>query len=285
MPVSLLIESVEFVWLIWLTCVVILLVATKFALANMRWKSVRDFCRDDEGASYALPYVMTLPFLLLIFCCALQGTFILIAKFGTIHAAYAAGRSAIVWQGADPNSNRASKDLADFHADRAAVLGMTPFAAGVKMAPVSRMLMTTFPTRGGRDAYIKGRAFYDPMYRRYAKISTTATPSKVIKNPNALAKKSYINQKLLVAACCTNATIKGGKEVTSFNDDLEVQVTYKMPLQIPLGAPIFDSGSIGARFLGGSFYARTITSTVKLPSEAPQTSRRRLEVPYFPEEI
>ena len=280
---STLTESVEGTWVIWFTSIVLLGIYVIRSLRSLRWESIESFLRDDEGASYALPYVLTLPFLLLIFCCALQGTLVLLVKFGTVHAAYAASRSASVWQGADPQGRRSS-DLVEFHADRAAVLAMTPFASGVE-DHFSRAAFHFNPSAGGMDAYIKSRLLYVPMYRRMADLSESARVSRIIKNADQLAGDDYVHRKLRFAAFMTNASVTGVGRVTPFNRDVKVKVTYSMPLHIPMAAPLFSSHGFGSYFAKNRYYAKEISTTVTLPSEAAQTRHGRLEIPYFPDQI
>lgn len=291
MSISMLTESVEWVWFAWTFCLALFLIMTRRAMQRSVWRSLGSFLGDESGASYALPYVMTLPFLMVIVCCLIQGTLILLAKFGTIHAGYGAARAAIVWQGSDPDSAGESRNHAEHYADRAAIIGMTPFSAGINMARVDRMLMFTYPSAGGmsrldREAFLQteGR-LYEPMYRRLAALGESGDPSPVILNADQLSRDSYIDQKLRVAAICTDAKILSGDDIIGFNDDVSVEVSYKMPLQVPLAAHIFDNDPLAGWFGSDRYYSRTITTTVTLPSEAAKTDSRRLEVPYFPSEI
>lgn len=285
-------ESVEWVWAIWLASLVSLLWCCRAAARKSPWQTIADFLADESGASYALAYVMTLPFLVLIMCLVLQGTFILLAKYGTVHAAYAASRAAIVWQGADPTSESSSRDLVDRYADRAAITAMTPFAAGVKMAGVETMLLTAMPggrgmSRIDREVFLATEGqLYPPMYRRLATVGRQEGPtSTVIRNPDGLADNDYVKQKLRVAALCTDAVVRGNDDITPMNEDVTVAVSYRMPLQIPLAAPLFDTDGGGGWFGTDRYYARTITTTVTLPSEAARNRWHHLEVPYFPDEI
>ncbi|QDV66473.1 hypothetical protein Poly24_01590 [Rosistilla carotiformis] len=282
MTLPMLLESVESVWVIWSVSLVALIALTRHAFLQNRWQGIRAFLRDESGASYTLPYLLTLPFAMLIFCCALQGTFILLAKIGTMHAAYGAARAAIVWQGAQWNSDSQSREHVDYYADRAAALGMVPFAAGVKQPQVERLLTSQLPSAGGANLILQS-PLYNLAYQGFAGISESSTPSRVIRNPDAIATTSYINQKILVAGTLTKATVKNSNDITRFNDQVEVQVAYWMPLQIPLGAPIFAMWGSGPA--EGNFYARRITTTVTLPSEAALTRSGRLEVPYVPHDI
>ncbi|MEZ6086503.1 MAG: hypothetical protein R3C05_00400 [Pirellulaceae bacterium] len=281
-----LLESVEFVWIVWLVSVTILLFVSRFAIQKMRWRSVAEFVRDEEGASYAIPFVLTLPFLLLIFCCALQGTLVLLVKFGTVHAAFASARAAVVWQGADPrvrgNLNDGSDKKVEFYADRAAVMAMTPFASGVQ-EHYERVRFTSFPTSGGFNAMTFGSRYYDRTYERLAgQVTSGSNVSPIIKagEEDRLASESYVYRKLRFAATMTKASVSNNR--ARYNAPVEVSVTYRMPLHIPMAGAIFDNGWGYARH---RLYTRRITTTVTLPSEMAQTVHGRLEIPYFPDEV
>ena len=284
MSIAVLTESVEGAWIVWLLSLVALCCLIRQAIVNMRWRSWGQFLRDEEGASYAIPFVLTLPFMLLIFCCVLQGTLVLLVKYGTVHAAYAAARAAIVWQGADPQSSREGRRLADFYADRAAVLAMAPFASGVE-DHFGRAVFHFRPTVGGMDAFVKGPFLYVPMVNRYSQRGESSVTSPIIKDPDRTADTSYVLRKLRFAAFVTNAKIQQNANVVGFNRDLSVTVTYSMPLHIPMAAPIFDTHGFGSFFSRSRFYAKRVQTTVVLPSEAAQTGHGRLEVPYFPDDI
>src|SRR6056297_2162395 len=291
MSISMLTESVEWVWVVWAVCLALFLWMARRAMQRSAWNSFQSFLADESGASYALPYVMTLPFLMVIVCCLMQGTLILVAKFGTMHAGYAAARAAIVWQGADPSSSAESRELADKYADRAAITGMVPFAAGTTGGGLRQLLnRQLFFDRGmnrfDRVAFVATHGWaYNDAYKSYAKIRTSQTPSPVITDPDALSKTSYIDKKFEVASFCTDAAIIGPPNVVGFNEDVEVRVTYVMPLQVPLAAKIFDNVTGFWAFFDRDYYAREISTTVTLPSEAARMSTGRLEVPYYPEEI
>ncbi len=277
-------ESVQSVWVLWIVSMFASLALARMALRFRPWRTMAQFSRDERGSSYALPYVMSVPFLLIIVCTALQGTLIIVAKIGTVNAAYAASRAAIVWQGACPDSARDSRQVAEFYADRAAVVGMIPFAAGIKMRQVSAMLRTSLPTRGGVNVLLK-QSIYERVYRRLAGMHPSGATSPIIRDPDAQTPSNYLRQKILVAAMLTDAEIVNRADVATFNQDVEVRVNYRMPLQVPFGAAAFNSDGLGAFFSSTRYYSRTIRTTVKLPSEAANTSTGRLEVPYYPEEI
>lgn len=283
MSISMLTESVELVLVVWLASIVFLIVIITIGLRRTSWKSITDFLADEEGASYALPYVMTLPFLLLIFCFALQGTLILLVKYGTVHAAYASARAAVVWQGADPEDKK-NTELVDFYADRAAIVAMIPFASGVQNQ-FERATLHFRPSKAGADVLAKAKLVYVPMYRRMAELSESGSTTGMIKDPDRVAADDYVYRKVRFAAAVTTAHVRDSKEVAEFNSDVEVKVTYAMPLHIPLAAPLFSSGLFNDWLGRRKSYAKHISTTVSLPSEASQTSHGRLEVPYFPEKI
>jgi len=117
-------RSVELVWALWFVCLVAL-AGMVVALKRMQVRSrVRALHGCEAGAAYSLSYMLTLPFFALIICLMIDLTSILIAKIGTVYAAYSAARSAVVWYPSGVSTSAAEKKMND-----AAVNAMTPFAS------------------------------------------------------------------------------------------------------------------------------------------------------------
>ena len=58
--------------------------------------------RDEQGITYSMNYVLVIPIYLLIVCMVVEATFLVTAKIGTMYAAHAGARSAVVWDSANP---------------------------------------------------------------------------------------------------------------------------------------------------------------------------------------
>src|SRR5262249_2808563 len=115
------VRSVESVWLVGilaLTAVAALILRTPPASRWPRWQEV---LHGEEGASYTLSYVLTIPIYVLLVALILESSLLLVAKVGTRYAAYAGARSAIVWQSAQPESLRQSR------IEQATFTAMAPF--------------------------------------------------------------------------------------------------------------------------------------------------------------
>ena len=279
------------VWILWGVASSLLAVITYRGLKQINWTSLGQFNRDQRGASYALPYVLTFPWILLLTCIMIQGTLILMVKFGTIYASYAATRSAIVWQSSDPSAADKSMENANYHALRAAMLAMTPFASGyprhleqIFPGVVDRALRTNTIPRAGLETIALNELFrlYSGVYQRAgrAHAGSSGQSSPVIRRPNALARDDYVRNKLVFAGLSTQVEFVNGN-TTQWNDDVSVKVTYLMPMHIPGAGRILANRSSGPWY-APKFFAREVSTTVSLPSEAPQTKTHRLNVPYFP---
>src|SRR5262249_27699755 len=118
-------QSVEAIWLIWLLG--LLLLGWGFVRAcrraSWRWPAWRALHSDEEGASYTLSYVITIPIYFLLVCVVFESTLLLHAKLGTMYAAYAGARSAVVWQSAEPASLRQDRPR------QAVFTALAPFAS------------------------------------------------------------------------------------------------------------------------------------------------------------
>jgi len=161
-------------------------------LRRVRWRELQRIAVNESGAGYTLSYVMCLPFLVLLIAALIECSLLLIVKVGTVYAAYAAGRSAAVWQTATPN------ELVD-KARLAAVQAMVPFAS-------------SNPAHNPRGENPSASYFaYRSAYSRYAR------------KPVADA---YLRAKYAYAQFATKVNVT---PATDFNGDIVVSLTYEMP--------------------------------------------------------
>lgn len=120
----------QWLWFVWLTA----LIGTGFIgrqlLARMRLRKVRRLHSDDSGAAYTMGVVLTLPLFLLLCGIAFEVTFLIIAKIGTVYAAYAGARATAVW-------HTMPGELEKQRVDQAVVSAMAPFAASLGFDPAA----------------------------------------------------------------------------------------------------------------------------------------------------
>jgi hypothetical protein len=118
-------ESVEVIAALWL-----LAVAGLGSLAlRGRARRGRPKSRDPEGGfDYTINLIATFPLLGFLIGLVLETTLILTTKLGTAYAAYAAARSAVVWEIHGP-------DEVARKARQAALLAMAPFSRGLAPPP------------------------------------------------------------------------------------------------------------------------------------------------------
>ena len=282
-------ESVLDVWIVWAASLAIMSAVLFRGFSGFRWGTLHRFAADEEGAAYTLPYVLTLPIMMLLFCLIIQATLILLVKIGTINAAYAASRSVIVWQSSDPED--ASKG-----SEKRAVLRRTCRSTGDDSVRVRlsaspdtylfRSLRSVFTTPGisrPRACRFGGSRDYSvctqvPISVMQESGTEPVGHSPIIRSPSALAKTDYVRNKLLFAGLSTS--LEFSESAPSWNADTEVTVKYLMPMHIPGAARAFANGGLTSLF--PEYFARELVTTVSLPSEAPETDNGRLGVPYFP---
>lgn len=226
-------RSVEHIWIIWFVGMIILIPLTWKILRGLRWKTMRQVAVGEDGAAYSIAYVLTLPIYILLIALVIESTLILIAKMGTVYSAYAAARSAIVWESARSGSG-SQPELMNDKSQLAAVQAMAPFASSASI-----------PGGGGSP----GRAA--EYFRAYQAHS------------NGKAPVDYITAKYRFAEQATRTTIRdnGSGMIT-------VTVTYQTPLHIPGAARIL--GGVAPSW-GGQGRVYLVQTSVSLPSESPPT--------------
>jgi len=272
------VRSVGDVWIIWLGSLLLLACLVYRATARLGWRRLKRLCTDERGASYALPYVLTFPIYLLLVCLMIQATMMLIVKMGTVYAAYAAARSAIVWRSAEPfaASNARARAVAQKNAYRAAAMAMAPFGSGHPehyrrmfggghTSYFQHWFPSTLADRGGWGLYY--RLQQDNARRDRLR------PSQIIPDPQAAAPRRYVERKARFALRATRVVLDTGPN--RWNAPVTARVTYEMPMSIPGAGRILGRPGATRRF-----YSRFITSTVRLPSETPKSANRRIGIDY-----
>ena len=116
--------SVRGITVLWACSVVglawLIVAAARRARRNLG--RLRDLSGED-GFAYSLGFLLTMPFLMVVVALVVETTLLLASKAGTFYAAYAAARSAIVWDTAQPPG------VGDERIRLAAVHAIAPFAS------------------------------------------------------------------------------------------------------------------------------------------------------------
>lgn len=227
LPITTFFESVAHVWVIGTIALALWIYLTRRAVNHLRRGDLWRLLAREEGAAYTMSYVLTFPIYMLTVCVVIQSGLILVTKTGTVYAAYAAGRSAVVWLNAQPN-------LADEKIKQAATTAMAPFASS--RAVDFRRVGGSANSGATNDANR-----FVAAYKKYA--------------PSAPATPKYLAAKYRMADVATSVAWE--PERPTEHQDVILTLKYRMPLHIP-GA---------ARVLGYANGICEITSRVTLQNE------------------
>lgn len=263
-------ESVEWVWLAWagsVVAVVLLLVRT---VRGFTAADARRLARDESGAAYSLAYVLTAPVYVIFVCTVVETTMILVAKIGTVNAAYAATRCYVVYHGPDLNADEDAAsgcpplppqaDDRRVHATElarlAGVRAMVPFASPSRFHADGP---TWPPDLIGTDAYTEAA-------RQYAGRAGTPVNAAVIRAKYRYAYKA-------VGPVEVSKPEREPKE-----RPVKLTLVYRAPLHIPVVARLMGDRSPW----GGRYRVLEIRTTVSLPDELPLSDDCRLGIRHDP---
>ncbi len=206
--------------------------------SRSRW--LRAFARSQRGTSYALPYVLVVPFYLAFVLAVFEMGFLLIAKIGTQTAAHAAARSAAVWHSAP------AEKLPELRPKQAAWMALAAYAGGRQ-----RELDAAGPVPP--EARESARSYADAV-RRYTDGGHGA---------GAAPPVDFFERKFLNAAARTTVTV-AALAPGDPHGPLRVTVTYRAPLYVPVVSRFLDAD-------GRAPFERPVTVVVVVPNEAPET--------------
>jgi hypothetical protein len=243
------VRHAEGVWLVWLAGLSVLALLTRFALANLDGAGWRRLLVEEDGAAYTLSFVMTFPFYLLFICLVVETTLFLIVKIGTVHAAYAAARSHIVWSTFDSNTAKKKRD-------QAAINVMAAFASSSKKHAQAAGIVVPV-SENGLHFYAAYRA-YDPQ-------------------TNHVGGSKYVVAKYLYAERATSVQVRERSQ--AWNADVKAIVRYEMPFHLWFIGRIFGQR---ANWPGAKIYTITIESQVILPNDKPRSDNQKLGIGYVP---
>jgi hypothetical protein len=271
-------RSVEIVWIAWglgilLLPLVVYIAAWQVSQFSRRPVSLSAFHADQHGASYSLSFVLTLPFIVGLIVLILQTSFLLVAKFGTMHAAFMAARAGVVWTTSDerdvPVSNVAGYfdnfPKAQEKATAAAVRAMTPFSSGF------------FTKQASGQAREDAGKFLD-VYRRYIAGSQTELTARRGGRTISM-RENYIRNRFIYAAHATKVELTGEGSGEPWQLDLRARVTYEYPVmiaQIPLLGQFFGRRTDDGR------HVFDLTSTAVFQNECPRNRTATLGIKASP---
>lgn len=204
------VRGFEVVWVLWAVSLGLSVWLLSRAVVKLRWEDVRRVFREEDGATYTLSYVMLLPFLILLIATVVETSLMLIAKTGTVYAAYAGARTAAVRYSSE------SKNDALRHTERAARRAFVPFASGV----ADERRASGAPA----DQYL--RAYKEQVNKQAAE-------------PYLRAKYAYSHRNVMVRV----------KEPVKFDDDVTVTVRYRYTFLLPGIGRILNDGERNGKFI------------------------------------
>lgn len=243
-----LVWGVEWVWLVWLVSILVVLKLSVQALRRWRRPCWAELARGEEGVSYSLSYVMVFPFYLMFLCLVFETTWLLVAKVGTMYAAHAGARSAVVWSSAQPANLRTTR------INQAVWTAMTPFVTG---SPSWQNLPSDAPLQAGE--YVAAYKLYNTGNNdKYAQASPAILAALATRYLTAATRTTWMPQQF---------------DNVPANGPLTVTVTYRAPLHIPGVSKFLDPD-------GQLPYEYPITSSATLPSEAPANATKFLGIHY-----
>lgn len=251
-------EGVWWVWLAWAAGVAVLARGAFTAARGFRRPSLAELARDEAGVSYSMSYVLVVPVYLFFLCMVFNASMILLAKVGTLYAAHAGARSAVVWQTAKPESVRQAR------IDQSVFTAMAPFvSASLRDAVTAGRIPSLATERQGEELY--------EAYTAYAAAGRNQPGLLRRPYPRQQATRGYILRKYNNAALRTTYTIDG--DPNNPGGPCTVTVTYRSPIYFP-GLNRFLTRT------GGWPYTIEVKSVATIPNEAPATADHTLGIDY-----
>ncbi len=208
-------RSVEIIWVIWLASCLSLATMTAIGLSRVRWNGfLKQTITNEDGAAYALSYVMVVPLYFIFVCLVVETSHMLVTKAGTVYAACAGARTAIVWDSAGPASEVRQR-VTD-----SARQAFVPFASGVR---------------------VKGSPAVTPSssQQKYADVYEDYAGDPAVSRGNLMNKLANATDKLAVDY----------RPPSSWVDDAEVEVDYQYRFYVPvIGHALGAKGDDGYRY-------------------------------------
>lgn len=234
-------------WLIWLVLLIACAGCASRLVQSLRVRRIRQLHRDENGAGYTVGVVLTLPLFLLLCGMAFEVTFLIIAKVGTVYAAYAGARATAVWE-------TMPGELSEQRVVQAVVSGMAPFAASLGFDPAANEPHTTLPP------------YAESMAEDYFRaVQKSAAPETLDRNG---MQEHFLRVFRRIQSQSTVSQRRHGAEII-------MQVHYAAPLIIPGVAPFLDDDR-------RSPWEYALTAEVRMTLEAPKSRDGTLGIEYQP---
>ncbi len=249
-------DGIGWVWAVWAVGVLVLVRALIGGAMSFQFPSLRALARDEEGLSYSLSYVLVFPIYLAFVCMVFTASMLILAKVGTLYAAHAGARSAVVWQTAQPASLREER------IQQSVFTAMAPYVSAS-----SRDLLTarSLPPASASQQGLEFVAAYE-LYSQGNQQPALRRPYQ-----RQVASPAYLGRKFANAATRTTHSIGGDRNVPG--GPLTMTVTYRCPIYIPGANRFLDTNGFWP-------YEMEIRSVATLPNETPMTTSRTLGIDY-----
>jgi len=268
-------RSVEIVWALWFSSLTLLVLLSRCLLRRMdrvnyrtvlaRFHPLR-FHRDTRGAAYSLSFIMVLPFLIFLIALIIETTFMLVAKIGTMQAAFAAARTASVWTTQDTHSPGEFSSKTHAKAKQAAIVAMVPYASGYTNSSTHQK---------DAEKYLK-------IYEAFNNMSSTANKSSrsLFWEHFISLNREYIIKRYNYAA--QNVEVDPDYDPRSrVNDEkwkkhIQAKVSYRYPFKImPLGP------RLGGIKKPDGTYVYEISSIAKINNECPRNEYGKISIQLY----
>ncbi len=235
------IRGVEFFWILWPVLASLSVLGAIRLVRSIRLRNPLHVWHEEDGLSYTLAFVLTIPLYLLICCMFCEVTLLLLAKFGTVYGAYAGARSAVVWEAMSPS-------LREDRVRAAAVTAIAPFTIQARNPGSSPSVPSTSAQTHATD---------------YVKALSRFSGSNV--------REQHLRQHFAEVAGKTKVSVKFTQ--MKRGAPVEVMVTYRAAFLVPGIARLMDPDHQYP-------YEYPITSSTVMHLEWPVSENGRLGIDY-----
>lgn len=235
------VRGAEFLWFLWIVLASVCVLGTVRLVRSIRLRNPARVWREEDGLSYTLAFVLTIPLYLLICCMFCEVTLLLLAKFGTVYGAYAGARSAVVWEAMSPS-------LRQDRVREATVTAIAPFTIQAKN-PGSAPSVPSVSAELHAADYVKALSRFS----------------------GSAVREGHLRQHFAEVAGKTNVSVKFSS--MKRGAPVEVTVTYRAAFLVPGVARLMDPDHQYP-------FEYPITSSTVMHLEWPVSENGRLGIDY-----